>query len=166
MKRLLTFSSLWQMIFAKLFEIHLSNISWNLLLAEIFNSVTSSGTYHGQRAATLVLWDANRLAQWIERGSSFEMDLTCYEFTTFWGPLWNPGLCIFVCRIILFSCTTHSYFQYGICLNNFVETLSGPSYIGFFSLTSKASLLWHRKNSRVRWRWRWRWRWWCHPTPQ
>ena len=40
---------------AKLVEADPSNISWHLLLAEIFNSKISAGTNHGQRFATLVL---------------------------------------------------------------------------------------------------------------
>ena len=36
----------------KLIEIQPSNISCHLLLAEIFNSPISAGTYHGQRIAT------------------------------------------------------------------------------------------------------------------
>ena len=35
---------------AKLIEVHPSNISWHLLLAEIFNSQISDGMYHSQRA--------------------------------------------------------------------------------------------------------------------
>ena len=44
---------------AKLIEVHPSNISWHLLLANILNSQTSAGTYHGQRVARLVLCGAN-----------------------------------------------------------------------------------------------------------
>ena len=40
---------------AKLIEVHPSNISSYPLLAEIFNSLISAGTYHGQRVATSVL---------------------------------------------------------------------------------------------------------------
>ena len=46
---------------AKLTEVHPSNIIWHLLLAEIFNSPISAGTYHGQRVATLVWCGANQL---------------------------------------------------------------------------------------------------------
>ena len=40
---------------AKLIEVYLSNITWHLLLAEIFNSQIFAGTYHCQRATTSVL---------------------------------------------------------------------------------------------------------------
>ena len=46
---------------AKLIEVHPSNISLHLLLAEIFNFSIFAGTYHGQRVATLVLCGANQL---------------------------------------------------------------------------------------------------------
>ena len=38
----------------KLIEVHPSNISWHLLLAMIFNSSNSSGTYHCQRVAKYI----------------------------------------------------------------------------------------------------------------
>ena len=44
---------------AKLIGIHPSNIAWNPLLVQIFNPAISAGTYHGQRAATLVLCNIN-----------------------------------------------------------------------------------------------------------
>ena len=47
---------------AKLIEVHPSKISWNLLLAKIFNSQIFAGTYHGQRVATSTLCGAN----WLE----------------------------------------------------------------------------------------------------
>ena len=39
-----------------------SNMSWHLLLAEIFNSPIFAEMYHGQHVTTSVLLDANRLA--------------------------------------------------------------------------------------------------------
>ena len=39
---------------AKLIEVHISHSTLQLLLAEIFNSPISAGTYHGQRVATSV----------------------------------------------------------------------------------------------------------------
>ena len=45
---------------AKLTEVHPSNISWHPLLAEIFNSPITAGTYHGQRVAVSVLCGANQ----------------------------------------------------------------------------------------------------------
>ena len=39
---------------AKLIEVHPSNISWHLLLAEIFNSPIYARTYHDQRVATYI----------------------------------------------------------------------------------------------------------------
>ena len=44
---------------AKLTEVHPLNISWNQLLAKIFNSPISAGTHHGQRVAISVLCGAN-----------------------------------------------------------------------------------------------------------
>ena len=48
--------------FAKLVEIHPSNISSHLLLAEIISSQISARTCHGQRVATMMLWGANQFA--------------------------------------------------------------------------------------------------------
>ena len=45
---------------AKLTEVHPSNISWHPLLAKMFNSPISAGTYHDQRIATSVLCGPNQ----------------------------------------------------------------------------------------------------------
>ena len=45
---------------AKLTEVHPSNISWHPLLAEIFNSPISAGTYHVPHVAISVVCDANQ----------------------------------------------------------------------------------------------------------
>ena len=45
---------------AKLTEVHPSKISWHPLLAEIFISPISAGTYHGERVAVSVLCGANQ----------------------------------------------------------------------------------------------------------
>ena len=52
---------------AKLMQVHPSNVFWHLLLAEIFNSQISAGTYQGQHVATLVWRVANRCAPYIGR---------------------------------------------------------------------------------------------------
>ena len=50
---------------AKLIEVHSSNMSWHLLLAKIFNSLISAGTYYGQHVTTFVSCDANQLVSQI-----------------------------------------------------------------------------------------------------
>ena len=45
---------------AKPTEVHPSKTSWHPLLAEIFNSQISAGTYHGQHVAISVLCGANQ----------------------------------------------------------------------------------------------------------
>ena len=61
-----SFSNLSQMnCHAKLIETHLWNISWNLSLVRIFNSVFSARTHHSQRVVISVLYNANQLASQI-----------------------------------------------------------------------------------------------------
>ena len=46
----------------KVIGVHHSNVSWYLLLVDIFNSLISAETYHVQRVATSLLYGENRSA--------------------------------------------------------------------------------------------------------
>ena len=83
---------------SKLIEVHPSNISWHLLIAEIFNSSISAGTYHGQRVATSVFCGANQLESQIGPWGRYATLLKrsiWYIVKNIWTVLWVNMVCRF-----------------------------------------------------------------------
>ena len=68
----------------KLTEVHPSSISWHPLLTEIFNSLISARTYHGQRVATSVLCGAYQFESQIwPWGRYATLYKTAYSFQSY-----------------------------------------------------------------------------------